>query len=370
MRIVSPFLKKVVYPTLSMAGVFRRISAPGVAILTYHGIMPEGYKPIDSAFDGNLVTAEAFRRQLRRLKAQYNVIAPEDLLAWRESKGSLPSRAVLLTCDDGLLNNLSDMLPILQQEGLKCLFFVTTASVGEERSMLWYEELFLLLFHATARRVEISRGGIAISGELGSAKQRRAIWWSWVKQLSQCDWSARRSFLAEMREQLASASWQGFDPTNDVSCRRFCLMTPDELRQLALAGMTIGAHSISHPLLSHMPLALARAEISESRAKLEAALLERIWAFAYPFGDPQSVTPEVLALPGQLGYSAAFLNFGGGLGVNLPFYALPRIHVTSNMSLPELEAHVSGLYAQLHDRSVPSAGGTNMKDQAPKPADN
>jgi peptidoglycan/xylan/chitin deacetylase (PgdA/CDA1 family) len=361
MRIVSPLLKKVVYPTLSMAGVFRRISAPGVAILTYHGILPTGYKPVDSAFDGNLVRAEVFRRQLRRLKAHYNVIAPEDLLSWRESQRPLPPRAVLLTCDDGLLNNLTDMLPILQEEGLKCLFFVTGASASDKRSMLWYEDLFLLLFYASARRVEISRAGVAIGGELGSAKQRRAIWWSWVRQLSQCDWSARNSFLAEMRQQLASASWQGFDPSNAASCRRFCLMTSDDLRQLALAGMTVGAHSVSHPLLSQMPLALARSEILESREKLESALLERIWAFAYPFGDSQSVTPEVLALPGQLGYSAAFLNFGGGLGVKLPYYALPRIHITSNMGLPELEAHVSGLYAQLHDRPGPKVSSTNAK---------
>jgi peptidoglycan/xylan/chitin deacetylase (PgdA/CDA1 family) len=351
MRIVSPFLKKVVYPTLSMAGVFRRISAPGVAILTYHGILPEGYKPIDAAFDGNLVSAEIFRRQLRRLKAEYNVIGPEDLLAWRELQRPLPPRAVLLTCDDGLLNNLTDMLPILQEERLKCLFFTTAASASDERSMLWYEDLFLLLFHAPVRKVEISQAEVSINGEIGSGKQRRAIWWSWVKQLSQCAWARRSSFLAEIRAQLVSDSWRGFDPTNAIYCRRFCMMTSDDLRQLSLAGMTIGAHSISHPLLSQMPIALARAEISESREKLEAALLERIWAFAYPFGDPQSVTPEVLALPAQHGYSAAFLNYGGGLGVNLPFYALPRIHVTSNMSIPELEAHISGLYAQLHHHS-------------------
>jgi peptidoglycan/xylan/chitin deacetylase (PgdA/CDA1 family) len=349
MRIVSPFLKRIVYPTLSMAGVFQRIAAPGVAILTYHGILPAGYKPIDPAFDGNLVTADVFRRQLRRLKAHYNVIAPEDLLSWRERQRPLPTPAVLLTCDDGLLNNLTDMLPILQEEKLKCLFFVTAASAGDKRAMLWYEDLFLLLFHAAARRVEIARAGVAIKGELGSAKQRHAIWWSWVKQLSRCDWETRNAFVAEMRQELASTAWQGFDPANVVSCRRFCLMTSDEVRQLSLAGMTIGAHSISHPVLSQMPLPLARAEIAESREKLESALLERIWGFAYPFGDSQSVNSEVLALPGQLGFSAAFLNFGGGLGVSLPAYALPRIHITSTMSLPELEAHVSGLYAQLHD---------------------
>ena len=40
------------------------------------------------------------------------------------------------------------------------------------------------------------------------------------------------------------------------------------------------------------------------------------------------------------GFAAAFLNFGGGLGVDLPPFALPRVHVTSEMSLAEFEAHV------------------------------
>jgi hypothetical protein len=92
---------------------------------------------------------------------------------------------------------------------------------------------------------------------------------------------------------------------------------------------------------------LARTEVVEGKARLEAVLQQKVWAFAYPFGDAQSVTPQVLDLPAEAGYAAAFLNYGGGLGVELPHYALPRIHVTSEMSLAELEAHVSGLYAQL-----------------------
>jgi peptidoglycan/xylan/chitin deacetylase (PgdA/CDA1 family) len=347
MRIVSPFLKKILYPTLSISGVFHRISASGLAIVTYHGVLPPGYESVDSAFDGNLVTAKTLRKQLQRLKAHYNVISPEETLAWVRGQHALPSRAVLLTCDDGLLNHLTDMLPILQEEGLKCLFFVTGASAGEERTMLWYEELFLLLLRAPGRSFEISRDGISISGELGSRGQRRSIWWSLVKRLSQCDAASRNSFLRAMREQPAFSTWRGFDAGNSISCRRFGLMTSGEMRQLAAAGMTIGGHTLSHPILSQLPLDLARSEIAESRTRLESVLQTRVWAFAYPFGDAQSVTPQVLTVPEQVGYAAAFLNFGGGLGTDLPANALPRIHVTAEMSLAELEAHVSGFYAQV-----------------------
>ena len=70
MRIVSPFLKKIVYPTMSKAGLFRRLPAKGLAVVTYHGVIPDGYSQSIPALDGNLVTADTLRGQLRFLKAQ------------------------------------------------------------------------------------------------------------------------------------------------------------------------------------------------------------------------------------------------------------------------------------------------------------
>jgi peptidoglycan/xylan/chitin deacetylase (PgdA/CDA1 family) len=367
MRIVSPFLKRVFYPAMAMAGVFRRTSAPGLAVVTYHGVLPQGYAPVDAGFDGNLISAEMLRRQLRLLKTHYNVVSPEDVLAWREERRELPPRAVLLTCDDGLLNCLTDMLPVLQQESVRCLFFVTGASAGESRTMLWYEELFLLFLRASAGRFEISCESTEIQGELGAREQRRAIWWNSVKRLSQAEAGSRATFLRATRIQFGLDAKRKFDEGTPALVRRYGLMTCPELRELASAGMTIGAHTLSHPMLSQLPPELAYGEISESRMRLESVLQRRVWAFAYPFGDPQSVTPEVLVMAQRAGYAAAFLNFGGGLGTELPPFALPRLHVTAEMGLAEFEAHVSGFYARLQrsaGRGSQSAGTT--QGQAPR----
>ena len=351
MRIVSPLLKKVLYPALATAGVFRRNSARGLAVVTYHGVLPQGYELVDPSLDGNLIVAEMLRRQLRLLKAHYDVIAPEDALAWREGRAALASKAVLLTCDDGLLNCLTDMLPVLREEGLTCLFFVTGASACEARTMLWYEELFLMFLHASPGPFEISTDGITVTGDLLERDGRRATWWNLVKRLSQVDAKKRESFLRTVRKQFGLAPWQGSDDRNHATCRRFGLLTCAELRKLSSAGMTIGAHTLSHPMLSQLPPELGYAEISESRLRLEAALEKPVWAFAYPFGDPTSVTPQVLEMPQKAGYEAAFMNFGGGLGAELPPFALPRVHVTGGMSLGEFEAHVSGFYLRLQQRA-------------------
>ncbi len=321
---------------------------PGLAVLTYHGIRPQEYQPIDAVFDGNLIDVETFRKQLALLKKNYTVVSPEDVLAWCEERCKLPPRAVLLTCDDGLLNNLADMLPVLQQEDLKCLFFVTGASAGGNRSTLWYEDLFLIFLHAPAAHFEVACRNVAIICDLTKSQNRHAVWWSAVKRLSQVDAETRKAFLQEARVTLGG-------PANGVRSsteeRRFGLLVRDELRQLVAAGMTIGAHTLNHPILSQCPLEIARTEISESRARLEAALQMPVWAMAYPFGDRQSVTPEILSMASEAGYKAAFMNFGGGLGAALPSHAIPRIHVTAQMNLAEFEANVAGFYAALQRRA-------------------
>jgi peptidoglycan/xylan/chitin deacetylase (PgdA/CDA1 family) len=132
--------------------------------------------------------------------------------------------------------------------------------------------------------------------------------------------------------------------------RHFCLLNRTELLQLAATGMTIGAHSLTHPILSQLPPDLAWSEIAASRSRLESAIGSEVWAFAYPFGDMSSVTPSVVAMTKKAGFAAAFMNIGGGLGSTLPLYALPRVHVNAGMSLAEFEAHVSGLYESLQRR--------------------
>lgn len=347
MRIVSPLLKNLIYPTLAMTGVFRRTPAAGLAVVTYHGVIPRGYESVDSAVDGNLIDTDVLQRQLRLLKRHYNLVTPEEFLDSIEKGSALPLKAVLVTCDDGLVNCLTDMLPVLQHEEVKCLFFVTGTSAEETRNTLWYEELFLIFLKARSGRFEVSSEGFVIQGELAGSAQRRAVWWDSVKRLSQIDAVTRSSVLTALRKSFGLDTNLVFDRTNPAITRRYGLLTCAELRQLTSAGMTIGAHTLTHPMLSQLTSELAYREIAESRARLESALQRRIWAFAYPFGDPQSVTPEVQTMPQRAGYKVAFLNFGGGLGTPVPLSAVPRIHVTAGMSLSEFDAHVSGFYARL-----------------------
>jgi peptidoglycan/xylan/chitin deacetylase (PgdA/CDA1 family) len=361
MKFVSPLLRRVLYPTLSKLGSLQRYSERvQLAVVTYHGVLPAGYNVIDLQLDGSWVTQEMFRRQLRLLRSHYNVVSPATVRNWCKGEAALPARAVLLTCDDGLSNAVTGMLPILQEEGLPCLFFVTSRALAGEPSMLWYEELYLTLQEVPEGVFEGTFCGVTVKTELTSdVRQRNSCWHSMVETLSKSDTQARLGFAPAIRAKLGfPANWSLQRVKPGVS--RFRLSSVPEIKRLLVAGMEIGSHTFSHPKLSELPEELAWREISQSRCEIEKVLDVPVWSLAYPFGGTDSVSTRELEMAEKAGYDCAFINFGGAFRKDTSRFAIPRVHISLDTTLPEFEAHLSGLHEDLrrrfgHTETIPAA---------------
>jgi peptidoglycan/xylan/chitin deacetylase (PgdA/CDA1 family) len=354
LRFVTPALRHIVFPVLSRSGYLRRTAGAGPAVVTYHGVFPPGYQVQNPSLDGNLVTAESLRQQLQLLKSRYRVISPEDFRRWLDSEASLPPRSVLLTCDDALRNTLTGMVPILRELGLSCLFFATGASVEPSPSMLWYEELYLMLLDA-APPFTLSLPEVDMRITIADKSERHSSWWKLVESLSTLDRQLRQAVLGEIRSQLRlSETWSARFIADPALASRFMTLDLAGLRQLAAAGMTVGAHSLSHPILAKASPDFAWQEIVESRTALEDALRQTVWAFGYPFGNAATVTQREILMAEQAGFRCAFMNDGGGFGAKMNHFAVPRVHVTAEMNLSEFEAHVSGFYRSLRGRILGS----------------
>jgi peptidoglycan/xylan/chitin deacetylase (PgdA/CDA1 family) len=353
MRLLSPILHRMVYPALGSVGYFHARSSisSGVSVITYHGVLPSGYQIKYPLLDDALVSPELFRSQLRLLKKHYNVVSPDQFLRWLRQQEPLPERAVLLTCDDGLLNNLTGMLPILQEEELKCLFFVTDASLRDTPEMLWYMELCMMVMEAREQNQPMVLQGIPIPGISADRAQRSSLWQELMKTLSRIDVTRRRGFIDEAAGRFGlQPAWKARCLDDPLLRARFQLLRLPELRQLADAQMTIGAHTLSHPILAEQSSELTRTEILECRKTLENSLGQPVWAIAYPFGTPSSVGNREYRQAEEAGYECAFVNVGGAVKSASPRFALPRIHVTGGMALSVYEAHISGFHDALRDR--------------------
>src|SRR5208337_2004184 len=210
-----------------------------------------------------------------------------------------------------------------------CLFFVTGASREKAATMLWHEQLYLQL-RAAAEAIRLDLPEAGVRSEPRGLPAKRHLWRRLVEQLSMFDGERRWKILEKIRMQLGlPESWDAKYQEDRVLAARFLTLNRDELRQMADAGMSIGAHTDSHPNLSQMPEEMVTREFLENRRELELALGKQIWALAYPFGDPASVSAREMALAEQCGFTCAFVNHTNALEINHPRFALPRVHVTA-----------------------------------------
>jgi peptidoglycan/xylan/chitin deacetylase (PgdA/CDA1 family) len=131
-------------------------------------------------------------------------------------------------------------------------------------------------------------------------------------------------------------------------------MNTDQLTEILRYGMTIGAHSRTHPNLLEVSEAQAREEIAGSKTDLEQALGTRIDFFAYPYGAHHRVQVDLVR---KAGYSAAFAAGGGAQNTRLGMFWLFRYGLSSDLNGPEdrqafapLRGSLRGLYRDLRKR--------------------
>jgi peptidoglycan/xylan/chitin deacetylase (PgdA/CDA1 family) len=98
-----------------------------VPILAYHDVSPDPHP----AFRRYSVTALEFERQMRWLaEAGYTALDLDSLREARQGGRSLPSRAVVITFDDGLRTCVEHAVPVLAECGLTAVFYLVADFVG------------------------------------------------------------------------------------------------------------------------------------------------------------------------------------------------------------------------------------------------
>jgi peptidoglycan/xylan/chitin deacetylase (PgdA/CDA1 family) len=120
-------------------------------------------------------------------------------------------------------------------------------------------------------------------------------------------------------------------------------MTWRMARELLAAGMTVGGHTVSHPILARLDEDAQRAEVFSCRARLEAELGIPMRWFSYPNGDGGSFDARTRAIVREAGVALAF-GFEGGFvrrRDGWDRYAVPRIAVGPRTAGPAFAATVT-----------------------------
>ena len=291
-------------------------------MLAYHRVAD----PMSDPFELS-VTARQFEQHLELLTELGQVLPIEELSEAIE-KGGPGDALFALTFDDGYADNLHTAKPILERRGMPATVFLATGLL--DGTPFWWDQIAQLVLDG-----ETSSGRISVEVD-GTAHQwtfedgnRQTIFTELWELLRPLEHGRRQEIVAAVCSQLGCQP-----PDRDRS------LFAEDVAELAKGDVvTIGAHTVTHPMLSRLTDEQALAEIAESKHWLDARLDHPVTAFSYPYGD---YGPREVELVRRAGFASAFSIAGGPVGAGCDALEVPRV-VVGHWDAGELERSLGEL---------------------------
>jgi len=281
-----------------------RQGSSALSILIYHRVLPAP----DPLFP-DIPDISRFTRQLRWIRDWFEVLPLGESIE-RLYTSSLPARALSITFDDGYADNATVALPALLAAELNATFFVASGFL--DGGCMWNDAIIDAVRTCPMTSLDLRSMGLR-EYSLTDTSERRAVIEAILNAIKHLDPVVRQEQVDWIVEH--------------IGCRtaRDLMMTSQQVKELRQAGMTIGGHTVNHPILAAIAPEEARREICECKEQLEAIIGERVSLFAYPNGQPRHDYTEVhVRQVREAGYDAAVTTAWGRSKVETDRYQLPR----------------------------------------------
>lgn len=274
-----------------------------LSILIYHRVLP-----VRDAMRPGEPTVDEFDAQMRILRQHFHPLPLVEAVE-RLQAGTLPDGAVCVTFDDGYADNDTHARPVLGKYRIPATVFVSTGFLNGGR--MWNDTVIEVIRGCKDSALDLRELELGCY-PLATIEQRREAADSILLRIKHLDPGARIALVNDIAKR-------GPALPDDL------MLTDAQVRSLARNGVSIGAHTVNHPILSSIPVGLARAEIQDSKRYLEGVIQESIDVFAYPNGRPElDYGIEHRNLVSEIGFKAAVSTHWGVGTSQSDRYQLPR----------------------------------------------
>ncbi|UVW28892.1 polysaccharide deacetylase family protein [Massilia sp. H6] len=275
-----------------------------LCVVNYHRILEAPDPMLESEPD-----VATFRWQMRLLADCFNVLPLHDALAALDA-GQLPPRAICITFDDGYRSVHDLALPILQEFGLPATVFVTSGYIGERN--MWNDRIIEAVQSLPPGQLDLSDVGLG-AYSLRSLDDRKTT----LDELTEASKYLPPKARVGLIERLEALVGEGL--------AHGLMLRQDMVVNLDRKGVEIGAHTISHPILTSLDDGDARFEIRGGKEELEAILGKPVRLFAYPNGKiGKDFDMRHVDMVREAGFSAAFTTAVGAITRDQNRFQLPR----------------------------------------------
>jgi len=273
-------------------------------------------------------------RYINYLYKTCKITSLDDFLEIHSSNAAIPDNAVVLTFDDGYRSNYTEVYPILKKYRIPATIFLMVGMIGSGR-VLWPQKIKYALMNTKKQFVQMDAGG----WKLTTSNNRERIFQEICKLLKEMPEQSRNRRVDELITSLDIK-------VDDSELPQ--MLTWEQVKEMSDNGITFGAHTLSHPMLTKIPLEDARKEIAESKRVLEEKIQKPVKYFAYPYGTETDFNEDIKNIVKDSGYTCALTFIAGYGDQNSDLFALDRFPFFT--SKPDLAFALSSLRWRLRPR--------------------
>ena len=304
----------------------------GLVVLNYHRIGSHGHSLLDHALWS--ATEDDFDAHVRMLKSHFDLIGLDDLQAAigdaSRDETRRRHRFAMITFDDGYIDNYELAFPILQAHDASATFFLTTGFVHDRR-LGWWDEIAWMVRTSPRRSLKLSPPWF--DDESDAATEPANVL---IRRLLQAYYRLPGHQTDDYLNWVAEVTGSGRAP---AILSETLWMNWEQVNEMADGGMSIGAHTVTHPVLARLSAEEQLFEVLESRLVIEQAIRRPVTAFSYPVGRRDAFNSDTRNALSDAGFDWAFSYYGGFVsGEAADRFDIPRVAVEADTEPAEFRA--------------------------------
>jgi peptidoglycan/xylan/chitin deacetylase (PgdA/CDA1 family) len=302
---VKASLKTAASCGLRLTGVDRLIGAlTGTsripAVISYHRVVEHFEESSRSSISPMLISTRMFEQHLDWIGRHYEFVSLDEIGSRLETGTGSTRPTAAVAFDDGYSDVYHNAFPLLVRKGIPAAVFVVTGLVGTQQMQV-HDQLYLLLKsafstgrHTSRQVVDLLRNADIVTPQMETIGRMQPNAFSVMSALLD-DTSQTQ---ANRMIQVLEARFGLDGPYDGLSS-----LSWEMLEEMQSAGMTIGSHTRTHPLLTNESREKVIQETTRSRRDLEDRLCVKAQHFAYPDGR---YNPDATAAVAAAGYRFAY----------------------------------------------------------------
>lgn len=246
-----------------------------IKILLYHGVTNVKSLGIEN-FSFKHIHSDIFYNQMKFLKKNFKIISMDELVYLNINKISFPKKTVVISFDDGFLNNKTIAAPILNSLSIPCTFYISTSFI-DSKKMFWVDEIEDCINLTKKKYLNIDK----LSSQLAVDNNKNKI--KTINYIKKILKNSPNNFKNDIIKNLINETKVNPSVNHSANYKKITTKSLITLNNNKL--FTIGGHSHNHSILSSLKLDDAKKEIDISLKILKKILKRNIIHYSYPEGQ-------------------------------------------------------------------------------------